>query len=429
MTDGSGRDCDLVVGTDPDAATLVELREALAPGRRLLHGVASAHRRSGQGRARAPRRGLRGRRPVIGRGPRPAPRPCSGFPWARGARRRTCARGSACAAAGCGAFSRRRAGVPAISCGAASEARSARSRGARRTPASGELAPSAWLRDAVAAAGGSAPRPASCRPARDRRAAQREQGRAAGVRGAEPGSTGGSEGAASGRSGRRHPSGGRCAGGPGGAPSRPAFPVYPACSSGGRPTACRCWARRRSSGARSKRCSPAAALGRWSVKVADWLAALAPREHPRPASHWREAIVEPVLAQFVDVFGGVVDQGLLREGEAIVARPRRSAGGSRAARLRSLERARHAGRRDRRAGLGIRRRGRPACPGPALLPGVRVVQCGPRVGPRAPRRVLSSVTRPHDADGRGSTRLPGAVLRAPWASTRRSSRRCARWCG
>jgi hypothetical protein len=32
VTDGSGRDCDLVVATDPDAATLVELREALAPG-------------------------------------------------------------------------------------------------------------------------------------------------------------------------------------------------------------------------------------------------------------------------------------------------------------------------------------------------------------------------------------------------------------
>jgi aminoglycoside phosphotransferase (APT) family kinase protein len=28
--------------------------------------------------------------------------------------------------------------------------------------------------------------------------------------------------------------------------------------------------------------------------------------------------VEPVLARFVDVFGGVVDQGLLREGEAIL---------------------------------------------------------------------------------------------------------------
>ena len=59
-------------------------------------------------------------------------------------------------------------------------------------------------------------------------------------------------------------------------------------------------------------------LGPWSRKVTDWLAALAPREPPRPPSHWREAIVEPVLAQFVDVFGGVVDRGLLREGAAIV---------------------------------------------------------------------------------------------------------------
>lgn len=59
-------------------------------------------------------------------------------------------------------------------------------------------------------------------------------------------------------------------------------------------------------------------LGPWSRKVADWLAALAPRDPPRPPSHWREAMVEPVLARFVDVFGGVVDRGLLREGEAIL---------------------------------------------------------------------------------------------------------------
>jgi hypothetical protein len=59
-------------------------------------------------------------------------------------------------------------------------------------------------------------------------------------------------------------------------------------------------------------------LGPWSWKVADWLAALASGEPPRSSSHWREAIVEPVLARFVDVFGGLVDQGLLREGEAIL---------------------------------------------------------------------------------------------------------------
>ncbi len=85
--------------------------------------------------------------PVIGRGRRPAPRPYSGFPWARGARRHTCARGSASAAAGCVGCSRRAAGVPGTSCEAASGPLSARSRGGRAPRLSGELAPSAWLRD------------------------------------------------------------------------------------------------------------------------------------------------------------------------------------------------------------------------------------------------------------------------------------------
>ena len=59
-------------------------------------------------------------------------------------------------------------------------------------------------------------------------------------------------------------------------------------------------------------------LAAWSGKVTDWLAALAPREPTRTPAHWRGAIVEPALSQFVDRFGGLVDPGVLREGEAIV---------------------------------------------------------------------------------------------------------------
>jgi hypothetical protein len=59
-------------------------------------------------------------------------------------------------------------------------------------------------------------------------------------------------------------------------------------------------------------------LGAWSMKVADWLAALANGGPALPASHWRDVIVEPVLSQFVERFGRVVDRGLVREGEAIV---------------------------------------------------------------------------------------------------------------
>jgi hypothetical protein len=59
-------------------------------------------------------------------------------------------------------------------------------------------------------------------------------------------------------------------------------------------------------------------LAPWSVKVTDWLAALAQGPPARPADHWRDAIVDPVLSQFLEGFGGVVDPGLLREGETIV---------------------------------------------------------------------------------------------------------------
>jgi hypothetical protein len=59
-------------------------------------------------------------------------------------------------------------------------------------------------------------------------------------------------------------------------------------------------------------------LRAWSVKVTDWLAALAIGGPVTPAATVREAIVEPVLCRFVDLFGRVVDRGLLRESEAIV---------------------------------------------------------------------------------------------------------------
>jgi hypothetical protein len=59
-------------------------------------------------------------------------------------------------------------------------------------------------------------------------------------------------------------------------------------------------------------------LPAWSRKVTDWLAALVQREVVHPAALWQRTIVEPMLSRFVEVFGGVVDRGLLREGEGIV---------------------------------------------------------------------------------------------------------------
>ena len=56
----------------------------------------------------------------------------------------------------------------------------------------------------------------------------------------------------------------------------------------------------------------------WSLKVTDWLATLGRGAPARPADHWRQTIVDPVLSQFVERFGRVVDPGLLREGEAMV---------------------------------------------------------------------------------------------------------------
>lgn len=59
-------------------------------------------------------------------------------------------------------------------------------------------------------------------------------------------------------------------------------------------------------------------LPAWSMKVTDWLAALVQQEVVHPAALWQRRIVEPVLSRFVELFGGVVDRGLLREGEGIV---------------------------------------------------------------------------------------------------------------
>jgi len=57
-------------------------------------------------------------------------------------------------------------------------------------------------------------------------------------------------------------------------------------------------------------------LRAWSLEVTDWLAALRGLAPPQPAAH-RQAAVESALARFSEQFGAVVDQGLLREGEAV----------------------------------------------------------------------------------------------------------------
>jgi hypothetical protein len=56
----------------------------------------------------------------------------------------------------------------------------------------------------------------------------------------------------------------------------------------------------------------------WSIKVTGWLAELARGSPALPAAHWRETIVEPMLAQFADRFGRVVDPGLVREAEGVL---------------------------------------------------------------------------------------------------------------
>ena len=59
-------------------------------------------------------------------------------------------------------------------------------------------------------------------------------------------------------------------------------------------------------------------LRAWSIKVSGWLAELATGSPSLSAAHWGGTIVAPVLAQFADRFGRVVDQGLFREAEGIL---------------------------------------------------------------------------------------------------------------
>jgi hypothetical protein len=59
-------------------------------------------------------------------------------------------------------------------------------------------------------------------------------------------------------------------------------------------------------------------LDTWSTKVTDWLAGLVDRKTTFPAAQWRRVIAGPALSRFVDAFGGVVDEGLLRETESMV---------------------------------------------------------------------------------------------------------------
>jgi len=316
VADGSGRDCDLTVAADPDAGTLVELHEALAPG-----GTCYTEWHPRTGGVGQVERALRaaGFEDVACYRPWPASRASPVF-WipvgARGAsayvRSRQRLRGGrvrrllAEVRRRARDLLRGRVGSPI--CALARRAGPA---------ASGELAPSAWLRDGwpqwgLGAAPGrlstllvtggprsvskvvllvfAEPSPVPLMAVK----APRVNEAAAGVH---------REGDALASLAERRPAGvpgvprllvRRQAGG---------VPLVGETAIVGRPL--ETLLTRRS-------------LGPWSRRVGDWLAALVPRETPRPASHWRDAIVEPVLARFVEVFGGVVDQGLLREGEAIV---------------------------------------------------------------------------------------------------------------
>jgi hypothetical protein len=59
-------------------------------------------------------------------------------------------------------------------------------------------------------------------------------------------------------------------------------------------------------------------LAAWSMKVADWLAALGRGASVLPSTYWRDTIVEPVLCRFVEQFGRVADRGMVQECEGIV---------------------------------------------------------------------------------------------------------------
>lgn len=318
VTHGSTHDCDLVVGTDPDAATLVELREALAPG-----GTCYTEWHPRPGGVAKVERALRaaGFEDVACYRPWPASGASPVF-WipvgARGAsayvRSRQRLRGGrvrrllAEGRRRVRDLLRGRLGTPICAL-------------ARRagTPASGELAPSDWLRDGwphwglgdvpgrlstLLVTGGprsvskvvllafAEPSPVPLVAVK----AARVDEASAGVR---------REGDALASLATRRL---------GGVPGVPRLLVRR--QVGGVPLVGESAVIGRPLDALLTRRN----LGSWSCKVADWLAALAPGESPRSPSHWGEAIVEPVLARFVDVFGGVVDRGLLRDGEAILGR-------------------------------------------------------------------------------------------------------------
>jgi hypothetical protein len=59
-------------------------------------------------------------------------------------------------------------------------------------------------------------------------------------------------------------------------------------------------------------------LRRWSIRVTDWLVALAGEAVIQPVEHWRKKIIDPVLHRFREHFGEVVDQGMLRDAESMI---------------------------------------------------------------------------------------------------------------
>jgi hypothetical protein len=56
-----------------------------------------------------------------------------------------------------------------------------------------------------------------------------------------------------------------------------------------------------------------------ALQATDWLANLAGRPHPCPPVTWWGRLIEPVIKNFGETFGAVVDPGMLRETEDILA--------------------------------------------------------------------------------------------------------------
>jgi len=57
----------------------------------------------------------------------------------------------------------------------------------------------------------------------------------------------------------------------------------------------------------------------FALKVTDWLAELAGSAAPRPPITWWNRLIEPVLTEFEESFGSVVDSGMLRETKDMLA--------------------------------------------------------------------------------------------------------------